>query len=429
MKATGRRPGLFWALVLVAAGVTVGLGASSSRAGAVSPPAAVCPFCPTTTTTPDSTTSVPDTTSTTSPVDTSTTSVPPPTPYSASFVPCSASGPSGPCDQTPQQVQLAYPAATPPAAIEVDWVADGRSAAAPNPDSTSAVLVWSDGRPCGTAERCWPWPSALTAGAYVLNGTYQVLPCGTYASGACQSTFPPSSVGLAVPPYPPASVTATLAGSQVTIDWAPPPSRPPDLAGYALSRNGRDLYICSTDDLGPGASLPCPQSLSVADHPGAGRYSYAVRTIRLGVDTASRDVVSSSSVGARGGGVTVTGSTTGSGGSGPPATGSVPGSSTGSGSGPAASTGPTTTTVPGAKVGTHQSASAHAVTSGPTGVVADPAPKAALTLKVPSRTDVVPVAVLALGILLLAVAAHFLYLRVELGVVASRVKWVRRGPE
>jgi hypothetical protein len=41
----------------------------------------------------------------------------------------------------------------------------------------------------------------------------------------------------------------------------------------------------------------------------------------------------------------------------------------------------------------------------------------------------VPVAVLALGILLLAVAAHFLYLRVELGVVASRVKWVRRGPE
>jgi hypothetical protein len=48
----------------------------------------------------------------------------------------------------------------------------------------------------------------------------------------------------------------------------------------------------------------------------------------------------------------------------------------------------------------------------------------ALALKVNAgrpRTDVVPVAVLALGILILAIAAHFLYLRVELGVIQARL--------
>lgn len=429
MKATGRRHGLFWALVLVAAGVTVGLGATSSRAAAVTPPGAICPFrCPTTTTVPATTTTVPDTTSTTSPVDTSTTSIPPPTPYAATFVPCLAARTSGACNQTPQQVQVTYPAGPTPPAVEVDWVANGRSSAAPNPGSTSAVLAWSDGTSCGTNEQCWPWPSALADGSYVLNGTYQVAPCGTYSNGSCASTFQPNSVGLAVPPDPPASVGAAASGSQVTIHWAAPGNQPPDLAGYVLSRNGRDVYSCSTDGLGPGASVACPRSLTVADHPGDGQFSYAVRTIRLGVDSGSGDVVESAVLDAAGGGVTVPGSTIGTGaGSSPNTANSIPVTSIDtSGHGTTVSLTGTTTTVPHA--GTSPSGGSHAVASGTSGAVADP-PKSALTLKVSSHTDVVPEAVLALGLLALAIAAHFLYLKVELGVVASRVKWGRRPSE
>lgn len=433
MKATGRRHGLFWALVLVAAGVTVGLGASSSRAGAVTAPDAICPLrCPTTTV-PASTTTVPDTTSTTSPLSTSTTSVPPATPYSATFVPCLAAGASGPCDQTPQEVQVTIPPGPPPPAVEVDWVAEGRSSAAPDPDSTSAVLAWSDGSSCGTNQQCWPWPSGFSDGGFILNGTYQVAPCSEYSNGACQSTLQPNSVDLAVRPDPPASVTATSAGSQATIHWTPPESQPPDLAGYVLSRNGQDIYSCSTDGLGPGASVPCPQSLSVADHPGGGKFGYAVRTVRLGVDSASGDVVSSASRGAAGGAVTVSGPSTGPGpGPGTSTGSSVPGTSpdtSGSAHPSTVSLSGTTTTVP-AKSSTSLSApSPHAVASGSPSAAADPPAKSALTLKVPSHTDVVPEAVLALGILALAIAAHFLYLKVELGVLASRVKWVRRGTE
>lgn len=434
MKATGRRHGLFWALVLVAAGVTVGLGASPSRArAATGSPGAICiPRCTTTTTVPDTTTTVADTTTTMSPVDTSTTSIAPASPYTATFSPCQTGSASGPCNQTPQQVQVGYPPGTTPAAIEVNWVADGRSAAAPDPASTSVVLAWSDGSSCGANQQCWPWPSALADGAYVLNGSYQVVPCGAYSSGACQSTFQPDPVSLAVRPDPPASVSATSSASEVIIHWSPPGNQPPDLAGYALSRNGHDVYVCSTDDLGPGASVPCPSSLSVVDHPGDGRFAYAVRTLRLGVDTSSSNVVPSAARDATGGAVTVPGPGGGtSGGStGGSTGGSVPVASiVGSGS-DHGSTVPVgaSTTLPGPPAGTNQSAATHAG-SGPSGLVADPPAKSALTLKVPSHTDVVPVAVLALGILALAVAAHFLYLRVELGVVASRLKRVRKTPE
>ena len=436
MKATGRRHGLFWALVLVAAAVSVGLGASGSRArAATASPNAICigPSCPTTTTTtvpPDTSTSVPDTTSTTLPVSTTATTVPSATPYSAAFVPCLTSGASGPCNQTPQQVQLAYPPRNTPPAIEIDWVADGRSASAPNPDSTSAVLAWSDGTSCGTNEQCWPWPAALTDGPFVLNGTYQVAACGTYSSGACQSTFRATSVGLAVPPSPPASVSATSAGSQVTIKWSPPRNAPPDLAGFAVSRDGHDVYACSTDDLGPGASVPCPQSFTVADHPGAGKFAYAVRSLRLGVDSASNDVVTSAALTASGGAVTVPGPAGGSGSAGANQGNSVPLSTiggNGTGHGNNVSLSAPTTTVPGGTNATIPTGS-HGPNGG-AGLEADSPAKSALTLKVPSHTDVVPVGVLALGILALAVAAHFLYLKVELGVIRSRFRSSRRPPE
>lgn len=436
MEATGRRHGLFWALVLVAAAVSVGLGASASRARAATTSPTFCfppGTCPTTTTTTrptDTTTTVPETTSTTAPAATTTTTVPPPSPYTATFVPCLTKGASGPCNQTPQQLEVGYQPGTTPPAVEVDWVANGRSAAAPNPASTSAVLAWSDGSPCGANQQCWPWPSALTDGAFVLNGTYQVAACGTYTSGTCQSTLQPSSVGLAVRPNPPASVSATSAGTEVTVQWVPPGDAPPDLAGYTLSRDGHDLYTCSTDDLGPGASVPCPQPLTVADHPGNGRFAYAVRSIRLGVDTASRNIVASAALDAAGGAVTVPGSTPGSGGVGTTG-GSIPvtvAGGDGSNRGVNVSLSGPTTTVRGAPTATIPAGS-QAGTTGSVGRVADPPDRSALRLKVPSHTDVVPVAVLALGILALAVAAHFLYMKVEGRVVVSRFISVLRRLE
>jgi hypothetical protein len=257
----------------------------------------------------------------------------------------------------------------------------------------------------------------------VLNGTYQLAACATYASGACQSTFRPDSVSLAVRPNPPASVSAVSAGSEVTVKWSPPGNAPPDLAGYALSRDGRNLYTCSIDDLGPGATVPCPPSLTVADHPGDGRFAYAVRTIRLGVDSASSNVIASAALDAAGGAVTVPGSA----GPGGPIPVTSPGGN-GSDRGVTVALSATTTTAPGAGTATIATGP-QPVSQSPVGRVADPPARSALTLKVPSRTDVVPVAVLALGILALAVAALFLYLKVEVGVIASRFIWPRRPRE
>ena len=309
------------------------------------------------------------------------------------------------------------------------------SAAAPAPDATSVILSWSDGTDCRTDVRCWGWPTRLTSASYVLNGTYQVVPCGTYDGTSCGQTFQTQNVQLAVRPGAPVSLSATSSAREVTVHWSPPTAQPPDLAGYSLSRNDRAVYNCSVNGLGPYASVPCPSALTVADHPGDGTYTYSVSTLRLGVDSASSSLLASAATSASNGPVTVPGAAPGSGGTGPTGgtggTGGGPGFTSTpviGGTGTPGSGGSAVTPVPGAG----------AVVGTGADPVAAPAPaqnlhypssdnpvvgrSSALALKVaPVRTDVAPVAVLALGLLILAIAAHFLYLRVEMGVVQARM--------
>lgn len=424
---------LRWVALLILAGASVLLGARAEAAVAQPP-----------TGTPTTTTST-----TVAPPNLSTTSTTAPgsghAPYTATFVPCTSNGTqdaSSPCDETPASIQVSYSGA-PPDQVELDWAASGRSAAAPEPGATSVTLTAAQGSKCGTDLVCWPWPVAMEDHSFILNGTYQLIVCpfGYSRNGVCSDPLPQQSVGVAVPPGEPTAVSASSAGRKVTVSWHPPAQSPPDLVGYTVARDGRVIYTCSTDDLGPGAGTPCPSGLEVSDRPGDGEYTYTVAALRLGVDDAAANVVSSPAAVDTQGVVTVS-ATSGQG------QGSGPGSSAGAGSGqgtevplgsavPVAGTVSSLPSAPATGSGT-QVGVAQAVTSAPgPGAASPPIPKLsyptssdvvpahpqALALKVDSpapHEDVVPVAVLALGILSLAVAAHFLYLRVELGVVQAR---------
>ncbi|HET6874272.1 MAG TPA: fibronectin type III domain-containing protein, partial [Acidimicrobiales bacterium] len=431
-----------WVGVLILAAVMVLVGAGRAHAQAPGAPQAVrsdCGFfCPPSTTT----TTLPPTTTTT--VATSTTTTPP-APYTVSFSPCSGTtNPGPPCTQSPDQIQVQYPARA-PAAVVRSWDASGRSAAAPSPDSLSVTLPASDGTACGTDLICWPWPSGMTDGSFILNGTYQVAVCpapdANYdsTSGTCRATDPAQNIGLAVPPSPPTGVTAKSAGNQVTLSWKAPAQAPPDLVGYSVSRGSTVVYTCSTDDLGPGSATPCPASLTVADRPGNGEYTYSVSSIRLGVDTNNANVVTSHAVEDSAGVITVPGPVTGG--------GAGAGSQGGLG-GPVQTSGGNTSAI-GTVLGTDGGTLVTLPTVQGTGSAAASSPvpnlkypadspvvgkSSDVALKVndsASRPDIVPVTVLALGILILAIAAHFLYLRVELGVIQARLRTTgrQRAPE
>jgi hypothetical protein len=436
MTGTGRGAAAVWAVVLVGAALAVGIGASPARARAIGgqcfPPLCGTSTSSTTSSTSSSTSSTTSTTTSSTTVTTTTAASSPPTspttsppsPYLAGFVPCGTG--SGPCNATPEQVQVRYPAGTPPAAVEIDWVASGRAASAPAPRSTSATLAWPGGADCGSDLRCWHWPAGLTDGAFILNGTYRVVPCASYSGGTCGSTFPPSDVALAVPSGPPTHVQARSSGSQVTLSWQPPSAVPPDLAGYQVTRNGRAVYSCSIAGLDAGTSVPCPGSLTVIDHPGPGTYTYAVSAVRLGAGTASSHVVASAALEDAGGVVAVPGSavTPGSGGWGggftpSPVIGSIGIISDAGGSHLAVDPGGL-----GAQPDPGPATPQNLAYPPDNSAVANPSQgkSSTLALKVGEtapRTDVVPIAVVALGILMLAIAAHFLYLRMQLGVIEA----------
>ncbi|HWE57483.1 MAG TPA: hypothetical protein VG435_18395 [Acidimicrobiales bacterium] len=398
---------------------------------------------------PDSSPSSVPSSDTTAPTDTTTTSVPVstttvahPTVYTASFLPCgdTTGGQSTEvCVDDPSQIQLLYPASARPAAIQVDWVTGSRSAKAPDPASTSVTLMFSDGSNCGTQAQCWPWPSAMTDRAFTLNGSYQVVTCLSYRNNTC-GTAQTTDIGVAAPPGAPQSVAVQATGSEVTLGWRPPGQTPPDLAGYTVNRNGKRIYICSIGGLEPGVSTSCPPSLTVADHPGNGQFDYTVSALRLGAN--GNDLVASSPTDA-GGPVTVPGSgqTVGDS-SGGQTVGSSPIiGSVGTVSGSSSDPGQSVSITPAPGTATVQTL------PGPTGV--DPAVAAApqnlkyptsnpvtgksasaLSLKVnpaSNQTDLVPAGVLAMGLIVLAIAAHFLYLRVELSVLDSRLGRLRRS--
>jgi hypothetical protein len=429
-----------------------------------------------------------DTTSTTATTATTTPAGAPP--YQVSLVPCGAT--SGPCRDTPEQVQVRYPAGLAPQALELEW-SPGSNASAPAPAATSVTLcpgssgcasgsgsggsssggssgsgsgsgsgppstpcdssgAGSGGTSGGTATLCWSWPTQLEDAGFILNGTYDAVVCATYGptgqdTSGCTSQLPPQTLSLAVPPEPPASVNATVDGAVVTVSWTAPADPPPDLAGYQVSRNGAPFYTCSLGELDPAASGSCPTALSVTDRPPDGEYTYSVAALRLGATDAASDLVASVATEDSAGVLVVPAATTGpstttttpitssspptSASSGPAAT-AAPGTSAGNGAGTtsAALTGPP---APGASssapvaVPAQPSASVPPLSYPPVAASKDPAPLVVRTAGSTGRTDVVPAAVLALGLLSLAVAAHFLYLRVELGVVQARLTGRRLG--
>lgn len=419
---------LLWVLILVAAAVMFVVAGTThgGRAAAQS-----CPIlCPTTTkaTTTTSTTST-TTTTTVAPTTTTTTAPPPTTNPSggtgadpAALVPCSKTG-AATCDQPPTKIQVRYPNGSPPAAVEVDWVADGRPSADPSPGSPSAALPWSAGSDCGSDLRCWSWPSAVTDHAAILNGTYRLVPCGGYTtgspSGSCQSKLQATTVGLAVPPGPPTAVNAVASGPQVTLSWRPPASAPPDLAGYQVSRNGKAVYGCALSGLGPAGSASCPNPLTVVDRPGNGTYTYAVSAVRLGVDAASQHAVASAPALDAGGLVSVPGTASGPNrvGSPSPVIG-APGTMIDFGPPPAGASAPAVA-LPG------ENGSAADPNASPQNLqypVADPLAGKSSTLalhvgETAPRPDVVPVGILGLGILVLAIAAHLVYLRSRVAAI------------
>lgn len=432
---------LAWVLVLVAAAVVVAFGGGPARAAGAAPPAAAVCFpvpCPTTTVAPpplsDTTTTTTTATSTTAPTTPPTTvptTAPPstvPAPgFTAAFVPCGST--AGPCDQEPQQVQVGHGTAA-PAAVQLSWVAAGRAPGAPAPGSTSVTLLWGDGNDCGTADRCWQWPAQMTGSSYILDGTYQVTACDTYTGGQCQASSAPVTIGLAVPPGPPTGVQVKADGSAAVVSWHPPSVAPPDLVGYRITRDGRPIWTCSTDGLGPGRGVRCPPSMAVADQPGAGTFTYTVAALRLGADTSDRGVVSSAGVGGVDGGrVTVAAA------AGPPESSGTPGaaftpSPVIGGQGTTASLAPLQSAAPGASGVAPPAGSPASVQNLKYPAADDPVVgHTAMALQVhpsASRTDLVPVTVLALGLLILAVAAHFLYLRVAVGAVQGRMSGVPR---
>lgn len=430
---------LRWLMVFAAAVAAVLLGSGPARARTVSSASPNETSCtnffaclkPTTTTqyvappppppASDSTTTstVPATTTTTVPATTTTTTAGSAT--VAAFLPC---GSTGACSEPPKQVEVNYAVGQVPSTVDVEWV-KGSASSAPQPTSSSVTLDPTKAVTCSGAKPpaeeqavCWPWPSGLTHDSWILNGTYQVTPEGAK----------PVTIGLAVPPAPPRQVVATATTDSVAISWQPSASPEPDLVGYAVTRNGQAVYECSVDAMGPGAHTACAHPLGVTDHPGPGKWSYSVSAMRLGVDDASGDTVGSAPVAAAPGAITLTAAVTGASSAAPlPSSGLAPlPPSVGATYAPPSS-GPASSADPAAIEGVAPETAPVPNLKYPDNPVVGKSSQLAVNIGEPgSHPDVVPVAVLALGIIALAIAAHFLYLRVELSLVETRLAERRR---
>jgi hypothetical protein len=198
----------------------------------------------------------------------------------------------------------------------------------------------------------------------------------------------------------------------VTVTWAPGPE--PDLAGYQVTRNNVLVFACNLHGAPLPGSVPCGSSLAYHDSPG-GAVSYGIVAKRFGEDSDPNHYLTSSpaTVSVTGGSATIPGLPP------VPAFGTpsfnIPGAppstasgSAGAGAGSGAASAPTTTVDPGA--------------GGLEYGVQDPAAlgRAGGTGHV---TDLANLALIAAGLLILAVAGHLLYLR---GAVA-RYQMARGG--
>ncbi|MDQ2725275.1 MAG: hypothetical protein M3Y36_07245 [Actinomycetota bacterium] len=329
-----------------------------------------------------------------------------PAPATVAVTPCSPQG--GACTVAPKTVTLSGTLPT-EGGVKVTWTTPPRPPGTPGPAQTSYLLTASTGCRTGATTCSWPWPSALEVpgSPVVLNGTYQTASCS-----AATTCGPASNVLIAAPPAPPGGARASGPSASVTVTWTS--GVEPDLAGYTVTRNGVVVYACNLHGATLPGSVPCGR-LAYTDGRGAsGAVTYGIVAKRFGVDSNPAHYLSSSPAVAS---VTLGSSST----SAlppipvigipsfplpvaPPTTLPSPGSATAA---------PTTTVDPGSG-GLEYGPQDHAGAAGPApGVKAGHA-----------TTNVSRPALIAVGLLVLALAAHLLYLR---GAVA-RYQMARGGP-
>lgn len=368
---------------------------------------------------------------------------PPPPPTQAVPQPCNPVGTACSVGPTALSVTL-QPPSTAIQDVQVSWATPLRPNGSPGPAQPNVILPLSAGHctpSLNAPVTCtWPWPTTLDApgSSIVLNGTYAVATCSPIGpgSGPRSPTGPSSTVApppcappsagfqLAAPPGSPSGfhvqAAGAASGAPVDVSWSLGPE--PDLAAYTVSRDGTAIYRCALHGAAISGAAACPSHLGFTDRSAGGRIvTYGITAERFGIDgNPAHDVVSAPTVATIIDGVTINspgnagsrgGGSGGAGalppvpyfGSSPTLPGLLPpqGGSSGSLGGPAAAGSPATTdpgygNLPfGAK--SRLSAGALASEAGH------------------GTGDVHGLALIAGGLLLLALAFHLLYLRGAIG--------------
>lgn len=213
-------------------------------------------------------------------------------PFVASTSPCSPAPGSSICTRPPATVAGTWPSGVTVGGVVVSWDGTGRPAGAPTPQTTSVPLPTSaatcNASADGTTTTCaWPWPAGLASGSTILNGTYRVDACATTPSGSrpasgCQAPggFTPATVALGVPPATPGGFVASAdASGTVALRWAPAPEA--DVTGYQVARDGAVTYSCSSP-WATGAAPVCSPSPAASDSPRPGTHVYTLTAERSG---------------------------------------------------------------------------------------------------------------------------------------------------
>ncbi|MDQ2727208.1 MAG: hypothetical protein M3Y91_04945 [Actinomycetota bacterium] len=229
----------------------------------------------------------------------------PPVAPSVALTPCSPRR-DGSCSLSPQTLAVTYPSSSPPPAsggVNVTSTTTGRPAGT-GPAQPSGFLSTPSGRctPGAHGTTCtWPWPPALEAprSTVVLNGAYQAASCTGPAAAGCG---PPSNLLIAAPPAPPGGARAS-GSSSVTVTWAP--GVEPDLAGYTVTRNNVVVFTCNVHAAPLPGSVPCGSPLAYTDSRATGgAVTYGIVAQRFGLDSnpahylTSRPAVASITLGA-----------------------------------------------------------------------------------------------------------------------------------
>ena len=338
------------------------------------------------------------------------------------------SQPPGVCSAEPTAVKATWSDPT-VQSLSLSWVTTGRPKGAPAPPSGTVSLNPKAPGACtttsGKTSCSWPWPTALERNHAVLNGTYQLTPCLSGPGTGCLASplLAPASIAIAAPPSQPTGVVVSSVGGAdpaALVAWTANPE--PDLTGYQVERDGHVVWSCVTGTA-PAAGQPavtCPAPPSMTDHPGVGVWAYSVIARRYGA--AGDALVSSPAATVAPTGIGLTALTVAPGGGlslpqVPVLPGAIYGSTAGGSGAPSSPSGQ------GAAPGSRPQSSPGTVAADPgyssslpygAGSSASTLPgtdAAALSESGPTRPDVNTIATFALGVLILALAAHLLYLR------------------